>query len=137
MKMHDNGWEKKNLPSCDCAVGFTGNHCETESRTLLFGNYLLNGTDNLSGVYSNLNSTITSSTLSNTKFILDVGGTFKLTCSITTSSGFISGFIIDPVTILGFTYSGSGSGYSDTLSLSVTKTDGINTIVYTLNGNRL
>lgn len=45
-------------------------------------------------------------------------------------------FNIDPVTIAGYTYSGHGDWIPYELSLSVTKTDGINTKVYSLRGSR-
>ena len=128
------GWGSH--PACECATGFEGAYCETESITNLFGNYILSGSDNVGGVYSNLNTTIATSSLGKTKFILDVSGMFNLTCSMSS----FKAFNIDPATISGHMYSGSGeyenyySGPHDSLLLSVTKIDGIDSIVYTLSG---
>ena len=125
-------------PACYCAVGFEGVECETESRARLFGNYILYGTDNHGGVYSNLNTTIETSAQGRTKFILDVSGIFNLTCSMSSPQLTTTRFTIDHVTTSGFTYSGNGElkytipGHN--LSLSVTKTDGLNDTVYTLGG---
>ncbi len=118
--------------SCNCAVGFEGENCDTESRTKLFGNFILSGTDSDGDTYTNLISSIATSAVAKNKFIFNIGGVFVLTCTMTSSSS----FTIDNATIAGFTYSGNGTFVGTTVSISLTETDGIDTIIYTLSGNK-
>ncbi len=118
--------------SCNCAVGYEGANCDTESRTKLFGSYLLSGTDSDGGTYSNLISSIATSAAGKNKFIMNIGGVFILTCTMSSSSS----FTFDNAAIGGFTYSGNGSYVGSTVSMSLTETDGIDTVIYTLNGNK-
>ena len=47
-----------------------------------------------------------------------------------------SSFTIDNATIAGFTYTGSGTFVGSTLTISITETDGIDTVIYSFNGNK-
>ncbi|HMN31800.1 MAG TPA: calcium-binding EGF-like domain-containing protein [Chitinophagaceae bacterium] len=118
--------------SCNCAVGFEGSNCDTESRTKLIGNYLLNGSDNLGNTYSNLAATTSNSGVDKKKFSLNISGTFILNCTMTSTSA----FTIDNATINGFTYSGSGNYQGTTLTITINEADAAGTTIYNFNGNK-
>ncbi len=118
--------------SCLCAAGYEGTNCDTESRSKLIGNFLLSGSDNDGGTYTNLVTTTSTSAASKTKFNINIGGVFIFTCTMTSTSS----FTLDNTTIAGFSYSGSGTYVGTTLSLSMTETDGVTTTIYTLSGNK-
>ncbi|MBK6818670.1 MAG: calcium-binding EGF-like domain-containing protein [Bacteroidetes bacterium] len=118
--------------SCNCPVGYEGSNCDTESRTKLIGSFLLNGSDSDGGTYTGLVTTTSVSGASKTKFILNIQGAFILTCTMSSASS----FTIDNATIAGFTYTGSGTFVGSTLTISITETDGIDTVIYSFNGNK-
>lgn len=118
--------------SCTCATGFEGTDCSTESRTKLIGTFLLSGSDSDGGTYTNLSATTTVSSVSATKFIMNIASTFIFTCTMSGANS----FTIDNVTLSGFTYSGSGTYNGTTLSVTMNETDASGTVIYTLTGNK-
>jgi len=118
--------------TCACATGFEGTNCDTESRTKVFGTFLLSGTDSDGGTYSNLSTTVSTSATAKTKFILNIASTFILTCTMTGANS----FTVDNVTLSGFTYTGNGTYNGTTLTLTLNETDLTGTVVYNLNGNK-
>jgi hypothetical protein len=118
--------------SCACAVGYEGSRCETESRTKLYGTFLLSGTDSDGGTYTNLSTTVSASATSPTKFLLNIASAFNLTCTMTSGNS----FTIDNITLSGFTYTGSGTYTGTTLTLIMNETDATGTVIYNLAGNK-
>lgn len=118
--------------SCACAVGFEGSKCETESRTKLYGTFLLSGTDSDGGTYTNLSTIVSASASSPTKFLLNIASAFNLTCTMTSGNS----FTIDNITLSGFTYTGSGTFNGTTLTLIMNETDATGTVIYNLAGNK-
>lgn len=118
--------------SCDCAVGFEGTNCDTESRTKLIGTYLLSGSDNTGGTYSNLSTTTSVSAVDKKKFLINIASTFIFTCTMTGTNA----FTIDNTTVQGFNYTGNGTYQGTTLSISITESNAVGTTIYTLNGNK-
>jgi len=118
--------------SCACAVGYEGSRCETESRTKLYGTFLLSGTDSDGGTYTNLSTIVSASATSPTKFLLNIASTFNLTCTMTSGNS----FTIDNITLSGFTYTGSGTYTGTTLTLIMNETDATGTVIYNLAGNK-
>lgn len=118
--------------SCTCAAGFEGTNCETESRTKVFGSFLLSGTDSDGGTYTNLATSVTTSAAAKNKFLLNIAGAFVLTCTMTGTNN----FTIDNVTLGGFTYTGNGSYNGTTLSITMNEVDASGTVVYNLSGNK-
>lgn len=119
--------------TCACPAGYEGAKCETESRTKLIGNYLMSGTDNTGGTYTNVPATTTTSSASKTKFLFAVASAgLSLTCTMSAANA----FVIDNQTLSGTTYSGSGTYNGSTLTMILNEVDNTGTTVYNWSGNK-
>lgn len=119
--------------TCACPAGYEGAKCETESRTKLIGNYLMSGTDNTGGTYTNIPATTSTSSASKTKFLFAVASVgLSLTCTMSGANS----FVIDNQTLSGSTYSGSGTYNGSTLTMVLNEVDNTGTTVYNWNGNK-
>ena len=119
--------------TCACPAGYEGAKCETESRTKLIGNYLMSGTDNTGGTYTNIPATTTTSSTSKTKFLFAVASVgLSLTCTMSGANA----FVIDNQTLSGSTYSGSGTYNGSTLTMVLNEVDNTGTTVYNWTGNK-
>ena len=107
--------------TCDCTTGYEGEFCETEERAKFVGSYNASGPiacdvstlPNYSGTII-----IANSSTSVTKITMDFGGGILLTAEVSGTS-----LTIDPSTVDGFDYTGSGSISGATLSISLTEHD--------------
>jgi hypothetical protein len=119
--------------TCTCAVGFEGTNCDTESRTKVFGSFLLSGTDSDGGTYTNISATVATSSTSATKFIFSIPlASISQACTMSGANS----FTIDQTTISGVTTTGSGTYTGTTLTISLSQNDATGTTVFTLSGNK-
>lgn len=119
--------------NCTCAVGFEGTNCDTESRTKVFGTYLLSGTDSDGDTYTNINATVSTAAAGKTKFIFAVPlAGLSLTCTMTGATS----FTIDQTVISGVTFTGSGTFIGTTLTIVMNQNDATGTLVTNLSGNK-
>jgi len=105
--------------TCNCTDGYEGTDCSTEWRAKFEGTFLLSGTDNAGYTYSNLTTTVASSSTGVLKMIITVAGTYTFTVTLTSSTT----FTIDALTSGGFSYTGQGDINGTTLSLTINQTD--------------
>ena len=120
--------------ACDCAVGYEGTDCSTETRAKFVGTYTVTGTATCpvtgSGPISSTSLVITNSSTANTKIAINVLGV-NLTATVSGSS-----FTIDQSTQDNFTYTGNGSISGNNLTININEQDPSvpETCVYALNG---
>ena len=105
--------------TCTCPTGYEGTDCGTEWRTKFVGSYLTSGSDNSGNTYTNIPTTIASSSSAETKFVLTVSGTFTWTCTTTSSTA----FTLDATSFSGYSYTGNGTINGNQVALSINETD--------------
>lgn len=110
--------------TCDCADGYEGTDCGTETRAQFLGSYSVASGTITCGVTGN--STISAGTSVNVttnsggvkKIAISLGGVLTVVATVSGST-----LTIDNQTISGFTYSGTGSVSSNTLTVALNEDD--------------
>lgn len=121
--------------TCSCADGYQGTDCGTETRAALLGTYSVSGTITCpvsgNGTITGTVFTISASSSSVKKVVLNFGGVLTLTATVNGTS-----FTIDNSSVGGFDYSGNGSISGTNISCTINEYDGSlsETCVYAFTG---
>ena len=119
---------------CVCDAGYEGVSCETESRVKFNGTYLASGTitcpESGNGTLSDETLTIAASSAAANKVTIDLAGAILLTATVNGSD-----LTVDPKTVNGLEYTGSGTlnASGTTLSFTINEVEpNVETCVYSL-----
>lgn len=119
---------------CDCEIGYEGDRCELEVRAKYMGNYLASGSDNQGGSYTNWTVILSNSSSAVNKFLINLqNGGITLTATLNAEG---TGYTIEPSTVGGYSFTGSGSLTSTSMTLTLNETEiaTSNLVIYNFNG---
>lgn len=120
--------------ACDCATGYEGSDCSTETRAKFVGTYSVTGTVTCpvtgNGTITTTSLVVSTSSSAANKIVISVLGV-NLTGTVSGSS-----ITLDQSTQNNFTYTGSGSISGTNLTLTINEQDPSvpETCVYTVSG---
>ncbi len=121
--------------TCNCEVGYEGDDCGTEERAKFLGTFSVSGTITCpvsgNGTITGTVFTVSNSSSSIQKIVLNFGGALTLTATVNGTS-----FTIDNSSISGYDYSGQGSISGNNITCTINEYDGalLETCIYSFTG---
>ncbi len=119
-----------------CDPGYEGDKCDVKIVSKYTGTYQVNGTDNLGGTYTNWTAIISESSSDVLTVLINLqNASITLSAKVAADGG---SYTISTQNVSGYTYSGSGTLASSSMTLSLTEIGGTPqvTTVYTFTGTK-